>query len=441
MELAESMDTKADDVESKNDEKPECKEFDKALDIQDTHPDEAVLEYFKVISMPDPLLAKLKEESVYNITKILSAKSGDSDSGFLRRLLTQLQDFFNTLAKAKTAKIVRQVVEIVGRGSAGINLQAAMCTDAIEWCIQEKRTFLKQRLQTRLAALLMKQGKFKESIKLINEVVKEVKKFDDKMLLVEVNLLESRVYYALNNVAKSKGALTSARANANTIYCPPLLQSEIDLQAGILCAEEKDFKTAFSYFYEAFEGYSSISYVPEATQCLKYMLLTKIIADHAEDVYSIINGKVGVKYAGPAVEAMRAVANAHKNRSIDEFEAVSTKFQAELSGDPLINTHLTDLKEALLQQNLLRLLEPFSRVQIDHVAKLINLPTKHVEHKLSEMILDKKIDGILDQGTGTLIIYESQPQSQTYGNSLSTIKELSAVVDRLYDKAKRCEGQ
>ena len=64
------------------------------------------------------------------------------------------------------------------------------------------------------------------------------------------------------------------------------------MQSGILHGEEKDFKTGFSYFYEAFEGYDSIDN-PIAMDCLKYMLLSKIMLGVPDDVQALLTGKMG----------------------------------------------------------------------------------------------------------------------------------------------------
>jgi 26S proteasome regulatory subunit N6 len=102
-----------------------------------------------------------------------------------------------------------------------------------------------------------------------------------------------------------QAALTSARTSAASIYTPPPLQSALDIQSGILHAEEKDYKTAYSYFFEAFESQASAaSFAPAvkrevdgadgavptpvtgeqidtegkgALEALKYMLLCKVM--------------------------------------------------------------------------------------------------------------------------------------------------------------------
>lgn len=80
----------------------------------------------------------------------------------------------------------------------------------------------------------------------------------------------------------------------------------------------------------------------------------------------------------------------------------------------------------------------FSSVpQVAHIAEKIELPALSVEKKLSQMILDHKFQGILDQETGVLIVFEESDRDSTYDDVLETISAMSRVVDRLYESAQK----
>jgi 26S proteasome regulatory subunit N6 len=166
---------------------------------------------------------------------------------------------------------------------------------------------------------LIESKSYREALTLIEALLKELKRLDDKMILTEVHLLESRACSETANWAKAKSSLTAGRTAANSIYCPPLLQAQLDMQSGILHAEDKDYKTAYSYFFETFEGYSAAD-DGRALKALKYMLLCKIMLNLPQDVTSLIQAKLALKYSGKEVEAMKAIALAHQHRSLGEFE-------------------------------------------------------------------------------------------------------------------------
>ena len=81
-------------------------------------------------------------------------------------------------------------------------------------------------------------------------------------------------------------------------------------------------------------------------------------------------------------------------------------FLPELSSDTTIRTHLSALYDTLLEQNLLRIVEPYSVVEIEYIAQQVGQGRQAVELKLSQMILDKVFHGVLDQGRGCLLIFD-----------------------------------
>jgi 26S proteasome regulatory subunit N6 len=383
---------------------------------------------------PNEDVAKIKEVAILDLARLL-VETGRPE--LVEPLSKSLRPFFSTIPKAKTAKIVRGLLDAVasdlGKPDAS-ELQLALCHETIQWCRDEKRTFLRQRVEGRLASIYLSNKRYADALTVINSLLREVKRLDDKAHLLEIQLVESRIHHALRNLPKARAALTSARTTANAIYVPLILQAEIDMQAGIIAAEEKDYKTAYSYFYEGFEGFMSLE-DSRAVANLKYMLLCKIMTGKADDVAAIVNGQVALKFSGREVDAMKDVATAHSQRSLENFEKTLGKYEAELAGDPIVHAHLSALYSTLKEQNLLRLIEPFSRVEISHVASLINLPLDDVEEKLSQMILDKKLNGILDQGAGCLIVFDGVAMSTTYQASLDTLVSIDNVVDSLFRAA------
>lgn len=398
-------------------------------------PSEAISILYRILENPSSSsdALRIKEQAIANLSDLLRQENRAEE---LRNLLTQLRPFFNLIPKAKTAKIVRGIIDAVAKIPGTSDLQISLCKEMVQWTRAEKRTFLRQRVEARLAALLMENKEYSEALNLLSGLVKEVRRLDDKLLLVDIDLLESKLHFSLRNLPKAKAALTAARTAANAIYVPPAQQGTIDLQSGILHAEEKDYKTAYSYFFEAFEAFNALE-DSRAVFSLKYMLLCKIMVNQADDVAGVISSKAGLQYVGPELDAMKAVADAYSKRSLKLFETALGDFKAQLEEDPIVHRHLSSLYDTLLEQNLCRLIEPFSRVEIAHIAELIELPIDHVEKKLSQMILDKKFAGTLDQGAGCLVIFDDPKTDAIYSATLETISNIGKVVDSLYIRSAK----
>ncbi|KAE9553905.1 hypothetical protein FO519_002894 [Halicephalobus sp. NKZ332] len=378
---------------------------------------------------------KKREESLLELGKILADTNQPEQ---LRAVIQDARPFFISIGTAKAVKIIRNLVELClripgGDGDVKVNL----CNECIQWAEGQNRVYLRQILQARLIRLYNDLGRYAQATALAGELIRELKRLDDKDLIVEVQLENSKACYNLSSHSKARAALVSARTTANSMYIPPRMQAALDMQSGILHAgDDRDFKTAFSYFFESFEGFDSVSDQEEALRSLKYMLLCQIMLGNYDEVKGLLMHKTAMKYTSTELDAMVSISEAAKKRSMADFNAAFGRYRDELQCDSVIRKHFNSLSATMLEKDLCRLVEPYSQVQISHIAKVIGMEIEKVERKLSQMILDKKFSGCLHQGDGLLVVFEVPGPDHTYELGVDTIHAMSEVLDALYARAR-----
>ena len=90
------------------------------------------------------------------ISKLSALYVSSGDMASLRGLLGLLRPYFALVPKARTAKVVRAVIEALSRIPGSTEVQVAVCLETVEWCKAEKRSFLRLRVQLKLSQLCVK---------------------------------------------------------------------------------------------------------------------------------------------------------------------------------------------------------------------------------------------------------------------------------------------
>ena len=357
-----------------------------------------------------------------------------------------LKSYFNLISQIKEIKNTNNtfLVKLIDKLIAKLKKRKDLLNDIVniseeitKFCDETNNISMKSKIQTRLAEVYYIHENYSKALDICSKVIYDLKRYEDNLGLIQLLLLESKIYYATNGISKAKASLTSVKTLITKVYVEPKLQANIDMHAGILAAYEKDFNLAYSYFFEAFDVFN----IPnkkkrnKGLRAFEYMILCKIVGGHLDEVNNVVLSKQGKNYYGPEVEALRSIEAAVKEKSIklleDNIEKNKQYFQ-----DRVIKFHINNLHNDLLEKNLIKIIKPYSVVEIDFVAKSIGLNYQDVLNKLRQMILDKKINGILDQGKGSLIIYDVDMSNPYLDKSIETFKNLEKVVEALDKKVR-----
>ena len=357
-----------------------------------------------------------------------------------------LKSYFNLVSQIKEIKNTNNtfLVKLTDKLISKLKKRKDLLNDIIniteeitKFCDQTNNISMKSKIQLRLAEVYFINQNYAKALEICNKVIFDLKRYEDNLGLIQLLLLESKIYYATNGISKAKASLTSVKTLVTKVYIEPKLQANIDMHAGILAAHEKDFNLAYSYFFEAFDVFNipSKKRKNKGLRAFQYMIMCKIVGGQIDEVNNVVLSKQGKDYYGPEVEALRSIESAVREKSIklleDNIEKNKQYFQ-----ESIIKYHINNLHNDLLEKNLIKIIKPYSVVEIDFVAKSIGLNYQDILNKLRQMILDKKINGILDQGKGSLILYDVENVNPYLDKSIETFKNLEKVVEALDKKVR-----
>ncbi|KAB1223308.1 hypothetical protein CJ030_MR2G024666 [Morella rubra] len=160
----------------------------------------------------------------------------------------------------------------------------------------------------------MESKEYSKALNLLSGLIKEVRRLDDKLLLVDIDFLESKLHFYLRNLPKAKASLTAARNSAKfPRYGPPAQQGTIDCRVGSSMRKIRTTKLLVAI-------------------SLKRLKLSMLLKNHGQFlalVYAVMQDN------GLDLDAMKAAADAHSKGSLKLFETALKDFRAQLEGDPM----------------------------------------------------------------------------------------------------------
>lgn len=228
--------------------------------------------------------------------------------------------------------------------------------------------------------------------------------------LLEVYALEIQMYTAQKNNKKLK-ALYDQSLHIKSAIPHPLILGVIRECGGKMHLREGEFEKAHTDFFEAFKNYDE-SGSPRRTTCLKYLVLANMLMKSGINPFDSQEAK---PYKNdPEILAMTNLVNAYQNNDINDFEKILKQHRQTIMEDTFIREHIEDLLKNIRTQVLIKLIRPYTRIQLSFISGELNIELADVESLLVSCILDDTISGRIDQVGGLLELSRTSAGTDRY---------------------------
>jgi COP9 signalosome complex subunit 2 len=189
---------------------------------------------------------------------------------------------------------------------------------------------------------------------------------------------------------------------------------------GIKAIRDGQYSKARVLLWEAFRIFNEAGIV-KRVHCLQYCALAAMLA---EEKIGVFQAEALPMALHPVCAPISQLMNAYLARDIVEFNAKIETVVTSFHNKELYKRLIDKIRVYVLAKAIKRFCRPFSRVDVAYLAKRLNSRPEEVGKLTLDLILKKRLNGLIDADTG-MIIMKAQRHVSPY-----TLK-LEVLVDGL----------
>ncbi|WVQ96861.1 hypothetical protein IAU59_003968 [Kwoniella sp. CBS 9459] len=248
-------------------------------------------------------------------------------------------------------------------------------------------------------------------------------------LLLELYAIEIQMYSDLQETRKLKEIYNASMQVRNAIPHPRIM-GVIRECGGKMWMMEKAWNKASTDLFESFRQYDE-SGSTQRIQVLKYLVLTYMLM--GSEINPFDSQETKPYKNDPQITAMTSLVSAYQRRDVQEAEKILKANRATITSDPFINYFVDDLLRSLRTQFIIDFIRPYTRMELDSLAKTLAIDRAQVENLVVSLILDEKIKGKIDQVNGLLVLdrfnASSRKRYQALGGMSRQLDYLTSKIE------------
>ncbi|KAK9381701.1 PCI domain-containing protein [Kockiozyma suomiensis] len=306
-------------------------------------------------------------------------------------------------------KSLNNILDYVSAGTTDMTFMENFYSTTLTALEDAKNERLWLKTNLKLAKLWLDRGEYgrlSRILKVLHQACQMDDGGDDQSkgtYLLEVYALEIQMYTETKNNKKLK-ELYNRTLQINSAIPHPRIMGVIRECGGKMHMSEKQWEKAREDFFESFRNYDEAGSL-QRIQVLKYLVLA-VMLSNADDINPFESQETKPYKSNPQIAAMNSLVDAYQRSDIHDFQSVLRQNGGPggIMSDPFIHFYLDDVLRRIRSKFVVNMIAPYSRIEVDYLARTLNITTEEMEDLIVMLILDGQIKGKIDEVTGRLEI-------------------------------------